>query len=252
MKESVAGGQVNCPKCQKLILIPNVSPFGELDDPFNAEAVHKGGAVARAVAACVDPYRKELEAKTELLNDAVEMVKTRNARIREVESLLLRVQKDLWALEVGYDEEKEDYLRAQADRKRLKQHIEALESNERGLHVVEQRFEQTLGSLAHVHEQIAAMEDRSGSVNEALDMLDALEKQMEGDFDRLGAGDQVLKDMGQVFRDALKLLRKSSERIQALEAEQAELIRKNESLDTRRLELKSLLRDAIDQIEAVK
>jgi len=128
VNESVAGGQVNCPKCQKLILIPTSSPFRGEEDPFDPKAIHKGSEIARAVAACVEPYRKELEAKTDLLNDAVEMVKTRNNRIREIESLLLKVQKELWALDVLFEEEKESYLRAQAERKRLKQELEALQA----------------------------------------------------------------------------------------------------------------------------
>ncbi|MCC5844813.1 MAG: hypothetical protein JJU05_11230 [Verrucomicrobia bacterium] len=243
---------MNCPKCQKLILIPNSQPFAGEDDPFQAEALHRGAAVARAVAACVEPYRKELEAKTELLNDAVEMVKTRNSRIREVESLLLRVQKDLWALEVGYDEEKEDYVRSQADRKRLKQKLDQMEALQESGRIVDQRFEKTLSSLIFAHEQLTEIWDRSQSFEEALQTLNALESQLDSELERLGDGDAVLKEMGQAFRDAVDLLKKSSARIHELEISQEALLKKNESLDARRTELKALLRDAIDQIESVK
>ena len=252
VKESVAGGQVNCPKCQKLILIPNTQPFPGGDDPFHADSVHKGAAVAKAVAVCVEPYRKELEAKTELLNDAVEMVKTRNARIREVESLLLRVQKDLWGLEVVYEEEKEDYLRAEAERKKLKQKLENQDTESQQNRVIDQRFEKTLHSLSFAHEQLAEVWERSQSFGEALDTLNALESQLDGELQRLGEGDKILKDMGRAFRDAVDLLKKSSSRIQELESAQASLLKKNESLDARRMELKALLRDAIDQMESVK
>jgi chromosome segregation ATPase len=252
VKERVAGGQVNCPKCQKLILIPNAQPFeGDLD-PFSEDTVHKGHAVAKAVAACVEPYRKELEVKTELLNDAVEMVKTRNSRIREVESLLLRVQKELWALEVGYDEEKEDYLRLQAERKRLKQKLDDVESLQERGRVVERRFEKTLNSLSSAHEQLAEIGGRSPSLEEMVQTLSALEIRMDGELKRLGDVDAVLKETGRTFRDAVNLLKKSAARIEALEASHEILLKKNENLDARRMELKGLLRDAIEQIETVK
>jgi len=252
VKESVAGGQVNCPKCQKLILIPNAQPFEGDVDPFSGDTIHKGHAVAKAVAACVEPYRKELEVKTELLNDAVEMVKTRNSRIREVESLLLRVQKELWALEVGYDEEKEDYLRMQAERKRLKQKLDQLELLRESGRVVERRFEKTLNSLSSAHEQLTEIWDLSQSFEEALQTVTALEIRMDGERKRLGDGDAVLKEIGQTFRDAVNLLKQSSARIEALETSHESLIKKNENLDARRMELKGLLRDAIEQIETVK
>lgn len=252
VKESVAGGQVNCPKCQKLILIPNSSPFGGEGDPFVADATHKGNEIARAVAVSVEPYRKELEAKSELLNDAVEMVKTRNTRIREVESLLLRVQKDLWSLEVVYDEEKEDYLRSQADRKRLKQQLEALQLERENASVVDQRFEKTLKSLSFAHQEVSEIWKKTKSFEEVLKTLHVLEAKLDGELKRLGDGDGVLREMGQVFRDAVDLLTKSSQRIQELEKSEAALQEKNQNLDQRRMELKSLLRDAIDQIETVK
>lgn len=252
VKESVAGGQVNCPKCQKLILIPNTSPFGDEEDPFRADAVHRGNAIARAVAACVEPYRKELEAKTELLNDAVEMVKTRNTRIREVESLLLKVQKDLWELDVVYEAEKEDYLRALADRKRLKQQLEASETDRGEVEVVERRFEATLTRLADVHRELAEVWEKTQSFEEALKTLQVLDVLLDKELSRLGEGEGVLKEMGTVFRDAVELLKKSSKRIRELEEAQSRLQEKNESLDARRMELKALLRDAIDQIETVK
>jgi chromosome segregation ATPase len=252
VKESVAGGQVNCPKCQKLILIPAASPFGDVQDPFLAETMHKGVSVAKAVAVSVEPYRKELESKTELLNDAVEMVKTRNNRIREVESLLLRVQKDLWELEVVYDGEKEDYLRSQAERKRLKQQIEEIESAQPDTRVLEERFETTLKSLSFAHEQLGEIRQRSQSFEEALETLQTLETQLDAELERLGGGDSMIREMGQVFRDAVDLLNKSSKRIRELEESQLDLVRRNESLDARRAELKVLLRDAINQIETVQ
>ncbi|MGA0334184.1 MAG: hypothetical protein ACO3N7_06965 [Kiritimatiellia bacterium] len=55
--------------------------------------------MATAICRSVDPYRRDLENKSKLLNDAVEMVKVRNERIRDVETLMLNTQKELWQLE---------------------------------------------------------------------------------------------------------------------------------------------------------
>ena len=91
----VAGGQVNCPKCQKLILIPLRSLLerqGEAE-PLARGLMHESEKVLHAIFTSVEPYRLELEAKSKLLNDAVEMVKVRNQRIREVETLMLGIQR---------------------------------------------------------------------------------------------------------------------------------------------------------------
>jgi chromosome segregation ATPase len=105
VEPKIAGGQVNCPKCLKLILIPDKTILvrnGE-HSPFGATQKHPGDAVTKAISLSVEPYRRELETKTGLLNDAVEMIKTRNQRIKEIESLILRTQKELWELEVHND-----------------------------------------------------------------------------------------------------------------------------------------------------
>jgi hypothetical protein len=59
--------------------------------------------IAEAIRLSVAPYRRDLESKTTLLNDAVGMIKTRNERIQEIETLLLSTQRDLWALEAGME-----------------------------------------------------------------------------------------------------------------------------------------------------
>lgn len=109
IKKQVVGGQVNCPSCQKLILLPAESPLKRKEKdipPFQPNQNYKSEEVAEAIMISVGPYRRDLESKANLLNDAVEMVKIRNDRIRAVESLMLNTQKELWELEVDLDEQK--------------------------------------------------------------------------------------------------------------------------------------------------
>lgn len=99
INKQVIGGQVNCPSCQKLILLPAESPLKRKQadiPPFNKEQLFEAGEVAQAICISVEPYRRDLESKSNLLNDAVEMVKIRNDRIREIETLMLNTQKELW------------------------------------------------------------------------------------------------------------------------------------------------------------
>lgn len=99
INKQVIGGQVNCPSCQKLILLPAESPLKRKQEdipPFQAGQKYEATEVAAAICISVDPYRRDLESKSNLLNDAVEMVKIRNERIRSIETLMLITQKELW------------------------------------------------------------------------------------------------------------------------------------------------------------
>lgn len=110
LKKKAVGGQVNCPKCQKLILLPSESPLPRHDPdkgPFQKDQTYGVKEVTQAICTTVEPYRRELETKSDLLNDAVEMVKIRNERIKELETLVLKTQSELWALEVTIDEMEE-------------------------------------------------------------------------------------------------------------------------------------------------
>ncbi len=99
INKQVIGGQVNCPSCQKLILLPAESPLKrkqESTPPFHPGQMVDVSEVAAAICISVEPYRRDLESKSNLLNDAVEMVKIRNDRIRDIETLMLNTQKELW------------------------------------------------------------------------------------------------------------------------------------------------------------
>jgi len=130
--DKVAGGQVNCPKCQKLILIPLRSLLERQGDqePLAPGLLHGSDKVLQAILTSVEPYRLELEAKSKLLNDAVEMVKIRNQRIREVETLMLGIQRELWELEVDYDERNEAWKKAQSERRELRKKLKDHEEEE--------------------------------------------------------------------------------------------------------------------------
>lgn len=101
---------MNCPKCQKLILLPSESPLPRKQEdqpPYQSGTQYEVKEITRAIGISVEPYRRDLETKSSLLNDAVEMVKVRNDRIKEIETLMLNTQKDLWALEVEHEEQSE-------------------------------------------------------------------------------------------------------------------------------------------------
>ena len=107
LKQQATGGQVNCPNCQKLILLPSESPLSRHDPetpPYQEGQHYTASEVTQALCTSVEPYRLDLETKAKLLDDAVEMIKSRNERIKEVETHTLTIQKELWELEVALDE----------------------------------------------------------------------------------------------------------------------------------------------------
>jgi len=107
LNKQVIGGQVNCPNCQRLILLPAESPLPRKDKqtpPFQKDQTYSAEEVAGSICISIEPYRRDLENKSNLLNDAVEMVKIRNERIRDIESLMLNTQKELWELEIAVEE----------------------------------------------------------------------------------------------------------------------------------------------------
>ncbi len=123
INKQVIGGQVNCPSCQKLILLPVESPLPRKDEkitPFHKSQQYDADEIASAICTSVEPYRRDLENKSNLLNDAVEMVKIRNERIRDIESLMLNTQKELWELEVAQEENGEKISQLSEDANNLR------------------------------------------------------------------------------------------------------------------------------------
>ena len=111
VQRSSAGGQVDCPRCRELILIP-LPPAAE-----NAQGKAPRESREDTIQRFVTPYRNELANKRAQLNEAIEEIKNRNQRIRELENIGLRVQRDLWSVEAEYEERRDDFRRLVEERR---------------------------------------------------------------------------------------------------------------------------------------
>lgn len=187
--EKVAGGQVNCPKCQKLILIPMRSPLARQGDkePFAPGLQHASEDVQKAIATSVEPYRLELDSKVKLLNDAVEMVKVRNQRIRDVETLMLGIQKEFWELEVEYDERNEAWKRAQSERRELRKKLKEQEGDTQagtspGVEdeAQKEQREQESRQLEEYRRRVEELEEKARKTHQQLEVLTAEAEDAKG------------------------------------------------------------------------
>lgn len=97
VEDRVAGKKVDCPKCKELILIP-LKPLSE-----------KNSTGEDTILRNIIPYRNEMLAKHNKLVEAIEEIKLRNERIRELEAGSMRVQKELWSIEVEYEQRREQF-----------------------------------------------------------------------------------------------------------------------------------------------
>jgi chromosome segregation ATPase len=79
-----------------------------------------------AIIRAVKPYREELLAKRNQLLQAIEEIKLRNERIRELETNGLQVQKELWSLEADFEDRKDDFRRAREEIIELKKRLNKL------------------------------------------------------------------------------------------------------------------------------
>ena len=111
VQRSSAGGQVDCPRCREMILIP-LPPAAE-----NAQGKAPRESREETIHRFVTPYRNELANKRAQLNEAIEEIKNRNQRIRELENIGLRVQRDLWSVEAEYEERRDDLRRMLEERR---------------------------------------------------------------------------------------------------------------------------------------
>ncbi|MDA3874851.1 MAG: hypothetical protein PF795_12945 [Kiritimatiellae bacterium] len=185
IKKQVVGGQVNCPKCQKLILLPSESPLPRKQEdqpPFQSGMTYDVAEITRAIGISVEPYRRDLETKSNLMNDAVEMVKVRNDRIKEIETLMLNTQKDLWALEVEHEEQSEECKRIYSELHRVRQlepgkplaapkkedTQEELETLRQNLEILEEKKDKLKGRL---HNMVTHSENLDHQLKHALSVL---------------------------------------------------------------------------------
>jgi chromosome segregation ATPase len=103
VEDRVAGKKVDCPKCKELILIPLKPPS------------EKNSTGEDTILRNIIPYRNEMLAKHTKLVEAIEEIKLRNERIRELEACSMRVQKELWSIEVEYEQRREQFDEAEND-----------------------------------------------------------------------------------------------------------------------------------------
>lgn len=200
LKNKTSGGQVNCPKCQKLILLPLESPLPRHHPdtpPFQKDQSYSAAEVTEAISRSVHPYLKDLETKVDLLDDAVEMVKIRNERIRELETISLKTQSELWALEADIVEEAEepDPLPAgtpvttdlpekigpestDMDTLSAAAH-EALKTTGRVLPEIAEVEKQLTSQLSSLKEGSAGLDEAGEWIKKCLDAITALSKKVE-------------------------------------------------------------------------
>ena len=189
------GGQVNCPNCAKLILLPleTTLPRKEKElPPFQPGESFKTEQLTEVICKSVEPYRRDLENKSDLLNDAVEMVKLRNERIKEIETLMLNTQSELWALEAEMDG-KEDGPGEETEAVEL----EELQGRNQELSDEQAR----LGSrLHHMVEHTGQLDQNLkihwGMVKSIAEELDAMESLLSSQAVLLEESDQVQEEAG--------------------------------------------------------
>ncbi len=278
--EKVAGGQVNCPKCQKLILIPLRSLLERQGDqePLAAGLFHASDKVLHAIVSSVEPYRLELDAKTKLLNDAVEMVKVRNQRIREVETLMLGIQRELWELEVDYDERNEAWKRAQTERRELRKKLKdqgdetqpglpspaeesaAKDQRERESKLLEEyrkrveeleeksrRTQQQADVLAVVGEDLRVqLQKAKGQLGPLEDSLSLRNEQLSEATGHLGVLGALSEFTGQLNQDYARQEKLVAKRNEVLDQARALLQQASEQLEAGEVRLRSLAAKGIE------
>lgn len=183
VEPKIAGGQVNCPKCLKLILIPEKTVLARSGETaaFSPGLTHKGDVVAKAISLSVEPYRRELETKTGLLNDAVDMIKTRNQRIKEIEGLILKTQKDLWELDVVYDDHQSELDRV---RRELGERLEKAESDSAAVSVEESSRAVLEEQVQKLVIRVQELEESKESLKHRLAHLDAHSRMQRSELDQ--------------------------------------------------------------------
>lgn len=258
IKKQTVGGQVNCPKCQKLILLPSESPLPRHNPdkvPFAQDQVYPVQEVTKAICVSVEPYRRDLETKSNLLNDAVEMVKIRNERIRELETLMLTTQAELWALEASMDEQdrrshRESELEEMAAEQRKT--IEKLESRLYKVEGLEQEWAQDRETARHLRLE---MEDNLQLLRDRIEQeRDTYRKALrERETEVAAAGEKKLNALLQKFEKSKEELAASeTKRLEALKSQQAltqQTLASEEELRKLKVELQNAL-DRIEQLES--
>lgn len=219
INKQVIGGQVNCPSCQKLILLPAESPLKrrqETTPPFHAGQKVDVSEVAAAICISVEPYRRDLESKSNLLNDAVEMVKIRNDRIRDIESLMLNTQKELWENEADLLDRNQELVSLQEEIKSKEQVTSQIDPEQeeaiRSLTAKKEKLKARLQNMVQHSENLESkLKDLRGMVQgagPAYKLIDSLQATLSNDLLRQEAQNRDLDLAGDYLRQAAAELQK--------------------------------------------
>lgn len=234
IKKQAVGGQVNCPKCQKLILLPSESPLPRHDPerpPYQNGQTFAVKEVTRAICTSVEPYRRDLETKANLLNDAVEMVKVRNERIKELETLMLNTQGELWALEVEMDGSQQNGKSGDPENSLQKENEQLVEKKEK----LKSRLANMIAHSEHLSTSLKAHQEWMHPDGGLYEVLDAVTASVE-------AGRQSLSDGSAGCEEAVEGIRRLSAELQTL---RKQLLEK----ETARREMEDLVRASSEDMQ---
>ncbi|MFO1489787.1 MAG: hypothetical protein U1F87_02475 [Kiritimatiellia bacterium] len=166
VQRTSAGGQVDCPRCHEIILIPlppaAEPPAGKAAKESREDIIHR----------FVTPYRTELLNKRAQLTEAIEEIKNRNQRIRELENIGLRVQRDLWTVEAEYEERRDDFRRMVDEKKNGSAPAAAAETEQKLRKEIE-RLSDQLADIGRSSSKSDAAQTRAESLRKELQALQA-------------------------------------------------------------------------------
>ena len=133
------------------------------------------------------------------MDDAVEMIKVRNERIRELETISLKTQSELWALEAQADEETNTGVE-EPDHGALK-----------GIPVGERAPAEQIDVLLQV------AQDAHNLAEAALPLITGTEEQLSSQLAALEEGTSGLQEAKEMMETCLKIIQECSSRLEIRE-----------------------------------
>jgi chromosome segregation protein len=256
IQKQALGGQVNCPNCQKLILLPPESPLPRTKEdlpPFSPGQQRSVEEIAEAIHISVDPYRRDLENKAELLNDAVEMIKLRNERIKEIETLMLETQRDLWALEVEYDQGKTKHKQTQNMLRETRERLQSLEDNGNETDSQVDTLTARIKELEENEGVLTGKKDRlKHKLTNMIALSERLEKQVKSYREHCGPGSDSAEQLETLRSSLVKQAEAQTAAVEDLEKARDLLSKAAKELDRLHRELQAKDQQRKDLEELVK
>ena len=230
----LCGMQARCPNCDEVILIPFESPLEVSSEDWSEDALKD------ALSAAVRPYREKLLDHQGRLRKVTEDYNSQFERMREVESSSLRLQKELWLLEL---EREELVAKGQLDKKTKNKKTALEELTKTGLP------DATLEAIAHellklqrAHSRL--QDDHTLYLQKHLPDLREVEalqeqlKKVEAELKETGSKDKGEKEAGAKLQKEIEKQNKAHEKtLESLQAERDTLANKLDEL-TQQLEEK--------------